>query len=79
MPMSNQSQKADILLYIIHISIIKLGNELRLVPGKVKQQPYEALIITRASFCCAKILKKLHLFLTKVALNSCIYFSRKLQ
>ena len=28
--------------------------------------------ITRASFCCIKKLKKLHLFLTKVA-KSCIY------
>ena len=25
----------------------------------------------RASFCCTKILKKLHLFLTKVAVKSC--------
>ena len=45
MSMSNQSQKADILLYIINISITKLGNEQCLDPGKVKQQLYEALII----------------------------------
>ena len=44
--MSNQSQKADILLYITNISIIKLENEQCLDPGKVKQQLYEALIIT---------------------------------
>ena len=31
-----------------------------------------ALVITRTSFCCTKKLKKLHLFLTKVA-KSCIY------
>ena len=43
--MSNQSQKADILLYITNISITKLGNEQCLNPGKVKQQLYEALII----------------------------------
>ena len=30
------------------------------------------LVISRASFCCTKKLKKLHLFLTKVA-KSCIY------
>ena len=46
MPMSNQSQKADIFLYITNISIIKLGNEQCLAPGKVKLQLYEALIIT---------------------------------
>ena len=46
MLMSNQSQKADILLYITNISIIKLENEQCLDPGKVKQQLYEALIIT---------------------------------
>ena len=45
MSMSNQSQKADILLYIINISITKLGNELCLNPGKVKQKLNEALII----------------------------------
>ena len=44
--MSNQSQKADIFLYITNILIIKLGNELCLDPGKVKQQLCEALIIT---------------------------------
>ena len=43
--MSNQSQKADILLYIINISITKLGNEKCLDPEKVKQKLYEALII----------------------------------
>ena len=46
MPMSNQSQKADILLYITNILTIKLENEKCLDPGKVKQQLYEALIIT---------------------------------
>ena len=46
MPMSNQSQKADILLYITNILIIKLENDYCLDPGKVKQQLYEALIIT---------------------------------
>ena len=45
-PISNQSQKADILLHITNISITKLGNESCLDPGKVKQQLYEALIIT---------------------------------
>ena len=45
MSMSNQSQKSDILLYIINISITKLGNEKCLDPGKVKQQLYETLII----------------------------------
>ena len=45
MSMSNQSQKADILLYI-NILIIKLGNEKCLDPGKVKQQLYKALKIT---------------------------------
>ena len=48
MPMSNQSQKADILLCIINISITKLENEKCLDPGKVKQQLYEALIITHS-------------------------------
>ena len=46
MLMSNQSQKADISLYITNISIIKLENEQCLDPGKVKQQLYKALIIT---------------------------------
>ena len=46
MQMSNQSQKADILLYITNILITKLGNEQCLDPGKVKQQLYEALVIT---------------------------------
>ena len=46
MPMSNQSQKVDILLYITNILIIKLEYELCLDPGKVEQQLYEALIIT---------------------------------
>ena len=32
------------------------------------------LVISRASFCCSKKLKKLHLFLTKVA-ESCINFT----
>ena len=45
MPMSNLSQKAGILLYI-NILIIKLGNEQCLASGRVKQQLYEALIIT---------------------------------
>ena len=35
MSVSNQSQKADIFLYITNISIIKLGNELCLDPGPV--------------------------------------------
>ena len=30
-------------------------------------------VITRASFCCNKIVRKLHLFLTEVAVKSCIY------
>ena len=46
MPMSNQSQKAVNFLYITNISMLKLGNEQCLDPGKVKQQLYEALIIT---------------------------------
>ena len=46
MSMSYQSQKADILLYITSISITKLENDYCLDPGKVKQQLYEALIIT---------------------------------
>ena len=45
--MSNQSQKAIIFLYITNISIIKLGNEQCLAPGKVKQQLHEALIIIK--------------------------------
>ena len=44
--MSNQSQKADILLYMTNILIIKLEYESCLDPEKVKQQLYEALIIT---------------------------------
>ena len=44
--MSNQCQKADILLYITNILIIKLENEKCLDPGKVKQQLYKALTIT---------------------------------
>ena len=35
---------------------------------------HDLTMMTRASFCCTKILKKLHLFLTKVDLKSCIYF-----
>ena len=35
MPMFNQSQKADILLYITNISIIKLEN---VMPGSWKSQ-----------------------------------------
>ena len=31
-------------------------------------------LISMANFCSTKNLKKLHLFLTKVALKSCIYF-----
>ena len=46
MSMSNPSQKTDILLYITNISIIKLGYELCLDPGNIKQQLYEVLIIT---------------------------------
>ena len=43
---SNQSQKADIFLYITNTFIIKLGNEYCLAPGNVKHQLYKALIIT---------------------------------
>ena len=46
MPMFNQSQKADILLYITNILIKKLENEQCLDPGKVKQQLYESLKVT---------------------------------
>ena len=51
------------------------------LPKKSQESPSGCgrLVITRASFCCTKILKKLHLFLKKVALKSCIYFERKLQ
>ena len=28
---------------------------------------------TKASFCCNKIVRNLHLFLTKIAVKSCIY------
>ena len=49
--MSHQSQKAIIFLYNTNISIIKLENEQCLAPEKVKQQLYQGLIITRASFC----------------------------
>ena len=45
-PMSFQPQKVRIFLYTTKISIIKLGNEQCLAPGKVKQQLYEALILT---------------------------------
>ena len=48
MPMSNQSQKADILFHITNILIIKLENGYCLDPGKAKQHLYEALIITNA-------------------------------
>ena len=30
-------------------------------------------VISRASFCCTKNVRKLHLILTKVAVKSCIY------
>ena len=31
------------------------------------------MVICRASFCCNKIVRNLHIFLTKVAAKSCIY------
>ena len=35
--------------------------------------------LLKASFRCTKILKKLHLFLAKVAEKSCFFFKRKLR
>ena len=30
-------------------------------------------VITRVSFCCNKVVRNLHLFLTETAVKSCIY------